>query len=95
MSCSVWSSSEETISELETLQKPTFKLTMNKEFKHFYQEYEITFNNHLITIVVFYKNSDDSFNISFKINPDKNFSIITIVSLVYFEEDLLNIQTSL
>lgn len=86
-------SSEESVKEIDSLGKPTFSVNLNKEMKHYYEEFNISFNELLsITIVVYYKKSDDSLNVSFKINPsNKRFlnslPVFTFLSITQFREE--------
>ena len=62
--------SEENISELNSLPNPTFLLKINSaEIESYYEEYKIDVSMNLkqIVLIFFYRKSDDSFNVSFKL----------------------------
>ena len=91
--------SEENISELNSLPNPTFLLKINSaEIESYYEEYKIDVSMNLkqIVLIFFYRKSDDSFNVSFKLIENSNFlnnsskvgsfKIITFISSVMIEE---------
>jgi len=82
-------SSDEYLNELSmNFEKPTFKLSMNKDFKHFYQEYELVINEQGLILIVYYKHSDDSFNVSLKLKHCQKSLLLSYSSLIFFEEDI-------
>ena len=96
--------SEENINELNTLPNPTFLLKINSnEIESYYEEYKVDISMNLkqIVFVVFYRKSDDSFNVAFKLveysnynnnNPkNSSFRIVTFISSVIIDE-ILNRQ---
>ena len=98
--------SEENINEINNLPNPTFLLKLNvNEIETYYEEFKIenqidSKNERKITFVVFYRKTDDSLNIGFKLSQDKNnnnnnnennnkifgFNIITFISSIIIEE---------
>ena len=91
--------SEENINELNTLPNPTFLLKINSnEIESYYEEYKVDISMNLkqIVFVVFYRKSDDSFNVAFKLveysnynnnNPkNSSFRIVTFISSVIIDE---------
>ena len=70
--------SEENINEINNLPNPTFLLKLNvNEIETYYEEFKIenqidSKNERKITFVVFYRKTDDSLNIGFKLSQDKN-----------------------
>lgn len=89
--------SEDNINELNALPNPTFLLKLNiNEIDSYYEEYKIdvSMGAKEIVIVVFYRRSDDSFNVSFKLveKPQQvnkvpsSFKIVTFISSVLIEE---------
>jgi len=78
-------SSDECINELAK-NKPNFKLPLNKEFKHYYQEFELKINEQDIILVIYYKPSDDTFNVSIKLKSNEKSLLLSFTSLVYFED---------
>ena len=84
-------SSEESINELAYIDKPTFKLPLNKDFRHYYQEFEITVSDQDLILIIYYKPSDDTFNVSLKLknaNTHNRNLLLSFSSLIYFEEDI-------
>ena len=67
--------SHESISELNNVPNPTFQMKINvDDIENYYEEFPINFtiNNKNIIFVIFYKISDDSFNICMKFGDNKN-----------------------
>jgi hypothetical protein len=67
--------SHESINELNNVPNPTFQMKINvDDIENYYEEFPINFNinNKNIIFVVFYKISDDSFNICMKFGDNKN-----------------------
>ena len=67
--------SHESISELNNAPNPTFQMKINvDDIENYYEEFPINFNinNKNIIFVIFYKISDDSFNICMKFGDNKN-----------------------
>ena len=66
--------SNETIKELENLPNPTFQIKIPYDFDNYYEEYSINFsiNEKKIIFVLFYKKSDDTFNVCIKLGDTSN-----------------------
>ena len=62
--------SPENLKELSNLINPTFEIKIPYDFENYYEEYEIDFmiNDKQIVFVLFYKKSDDSFNVNIKLS---------------------------
>ena len=87
--------SEENMNELNNLPNPTFILKINiNDIDNYYEEYTLKnlfIDNFQLIIVVYYKKSEDSFNVSIKLskndlNNKTSFDIITFLSLAVIEE---------
>lgn len=61
--------SNETINELNNLPNPTFQVKIPYDFENYYEEYaiDLSINEKSIIFVMFYKKSDDSFNVCIKL----------------------------
>ena len=67
--------SQESINELNEAPNPTFQMKINfDDIDNYYEEFPINFsiNNKTIIFVVFYKISDDSFNVCMKFGDNPN-----------------------
>ena len=62
--------SPENLKELNNLANPTFEIKIPYDFENYYEEYQIDFiiNEKQIVFVLFYKKSDDSFNVNIKLS---------------------------
>ena len=91
--------SEENVNDLNSLPNPTFLLKINiNELDSYYEEYtlDISLGMKQIVFIVFYRKSDDSFNVAFKLIEKQNpmnsnqmngsFKIISFISSVVIEE---------
>ena len=87
--------SEENMNELNNLPNPSFILKINtNDIDNFYEEYTLKnlfIDNFKLIIIVYYKKSEDSFNVSIKLskndsNSKSSFDIITFLSLSLIEE---------
>jgi hypothetical protein len=84
---------EDNINEIVNSPKPLIQLNLNKELNNFYQEFDIKFHNYNITIAVYYNCNDDNFQIAIRAN--NNYINMTMMSVVYFQEDKLRRQVNI
>ena len=85
-------SSQDTINEISTLVKPTFEFNLlSNEIENYYNEFPLIINyeKQIITFIIFYKKTDDSLNISFKIQnnqiTNKNNTIPVLNKMLLFK----------
>jgi len=67
-------SSDESVSELTNLPNPTLSVDIPVDINNFYKEYTLDLNiyDRILVFIVYYKKSDDSLNVSFKINNNNS-----------------------
>lgn len=72
-------SSDETINEISSLPNPTLSIDIPVDVNNYYKEFTLDLNihNRMVVFIVYYKQSDDSLNVSFKLtnieeNPAEN-----------------------
>ena len=90
--------SEENLNDINNLPNPTFLLKIDvNDIENYYEEFVLDNqidlkNEKKIVLIFFYKKTDDSLNISIKMDcnkgnlNDNNFNILTFVSSVFIEE---------
>ena len=82
--------SSECIEELSGI-KPSFKVSLTNDIKHLYKEYPyINIEKQQFTFILYYKKSDNSLNISYKLSfPTKfssNLKILTVLAMTKFKQ---------
>ena len=82
--------SEESLEELSTSLKPAFQIDLPTNLTNYYNEFDVLFCKQKLTFILYYKKSDDSFNVSFKQNFEGETSLLsktlTYLSIVKFGE---------
>ena len=63
-------SSEENVSEVNNIPNPTLSIDIPIDINNYYKEFTLDMNifNRIVVFIVYYKKSDDSLNVSFKLN---------------------------
>ena len=78
--------SSDSINELSQSPNPTFQVIIPlEEYKNYYEEYpiDLVINNKCIIFVLFYKISDDSFNVCIKFGDNPNKKVKTFENNIY------------
>lgn len=89
--------SEDNVTELNSLPNPTFQLKLQaNEIDNYYEEFvvDLSMNSKKIVFIIFYRRSDDSFNVAFKLietnkislGDKQTFKIVTFLSSVTIDE---------
>lgn len=96
-------SSEESIGELESLPNPTFQVSIPIDMNNYYNEFPLDLGmGKTVTFIIYYKKSDDSLNVTFKLTDINNntlidklcFNIFTFMSVVSVDEESISSQTN-
>lgn len=92
-------SSEESIHELENLPNPIFQLNIPMNMNNYYNEFPLDLGmGKTVTFIIYYRKSDDSLNVSFKLNNNMRNSQIPNglrENIQNINEDCFNIFTFL